>query len=525
MVTITYQDERYQCRDDETLLDAFLRQGVDFPFSCRSGACHVCLHRTEAETIPPEAQSGLSAELQGKGYFLPCKCHPTVDMEVLPPEGSDLFVDTGVVEKKLMAEGIQRIRLEPYKNLDYQAGQFLNLRDAEGNLRSYSLASVPGEDYFLELHIRCVPQGKVSSWLCNSLQVGDMVSVQGPEGECYYRPGNPEQPILLIATGTGLAPLLGVARQALLSGHTAPIHLYHGGRTEADCYMHAELLDLAAKHKNFHYTAVVQDEAAAEGFVSGDIGDIALASHNDLHGWTAYLAGAPDMVSALEPRLLNAGLSKELLLTDPFYSANTVPEDTGGDSAAPQEKNPRDIPPDPEMWQALEEGEMLSRLLNDFYSRVYEDPRLFPFFEGVTKQRAVEKQFSFMRQLFTGERVYFGDRPRNAHHWMVISDELFDYREALMVECLRRQGLPEHLITRWRAVEEFFRSDIVKDKPWKKKLGDIELPVDGYEETELEVGSLCDSCGEEIDAGITVRYHLRLGHIYCPGCMDDRNTG
>jgi len=522
MTTIIYQGKRYQCRDDETLLDAFLRQGVDFPFSCRSGSCHVCLHRTDDGGIPDEAQAGLDPELQDKGYFLPCKCHPEHDLEVLEPDGSDMFIDAAVADKAALAEDIYLIQLEPFRQFDYQPGQFLNLRDAEGNLRSYSLASVPDEDYFLELHVRCLPQGKVSSWLCNTVQAGDTLSIQGPAGECYYRPGNPEQPLLLISTGTGLAPLYGIVRQALNSGHTGPVHLYHGGRTKADCYLHEKLLKLAGQHENLHYTAVVKDEAATDGFVSGDVGEIALSEHADLKGWAAYLAGAPEMVSALEPGLLNAGISKELLLSDPFFAAGSA-ESEAIDPASLPEKNPRDIPPDPEMWQALEDGAMLSRLLDDFYGRVYEDPRLAPFFEGVTRQRAMEKQYSFMRQLFTGERVYFGDRPRNAHHWMVISNELFDYRESLMVECLRRQGLPEHLIERWRAVEDFFRSDIVKDKPWKKKLGDIELPVDGYEETVLEVGSLCDSCGDEIEPGITVRYHLRLGHIYCPVCMEHHN--
>lgn len=521
MKTITFRGERYQCRDDETLLDAFLRQGVDFPFSCRSGACHVCMHRSVVGTIPAEAQAGLATELQEKGYFLPCKCHPEHDMEVLPPEGRDLFVDATVAEKERLAQDIYRILLEPYQNLDYQAGQFINLRDPQGNLRSYSLASVPGEDYFLELHVRCLPEGKVTGWLCGEMQVGETLSIQGPEGECYYRPGHAEQPLLLIATGTGLAPLYGVARQALLAGHTGPIRLYHGGRTQADCYLHSTLLALATEHDNLHYTAVVRDDEAAEGFVRGDIVEIAMAAHPQLTGWGAYLAGAPEMVAALEPRLLNAGVSREVLFSDAFFSAGgTTSGADGADPASIPEKNPRDIPPDLEMWEALEEGAMLSRILHDFYTRVYEDPRLAPFFDGVTKQRAVEKQYSFLKQLFTGERVYFGDRPRNAHHWMVISNELFDYREALMVECLRRHGVPEHLVTRWRAVEEFFRSDMVKDKPWKRRLGDIELPVEGYEETVLEVGSLCDSCSEEIEAGVTVRYHLRLGHVYCPTCMD-----
>ena len=124
-----------------------------------------------------------------------------------------------------------------------------------------------------------------------------------------------------------------------------------------------------------------------------------------------------------------------------------------------------------------------------------------------------------MRRLFSGEKIYFGDRPRNAHHWMVISDELFDYREAIMMNCLRRHGLPEKLIERWFMLENSFRPDIVKSKPWNKVMNGIEIPVDGYDETVLEIGSLCDSCQQEIDAGTTVRYHVRLGLTYCPSCM------
>lgn len=280
MATIHYQGKSYHCRDDETVLDAMLRQGVDFPFSCRSGVCHICLHRAESGRLPPEAQKGLDAAQQEEGLFLPCRCRPVEDLVVLSPQ---------------------------------------------------AVAGAAGS-------------------ACTTL------------------------------------------------------------------------------------------------------------------------------------------------------SAKTVQ-------------------PDPEMWQALQEGELLNRILDDFYGRVYEDERLAPFFEGVTRQRAIEKQFLFLRQLITGEKVYFGDRPRNAHHWMVISNELFDYREQLMLDCLRRHGLAEPLVQRWRAMEEQFRADIVKEEPWKRKMGDVELPVDGYEETVLDVGSLCDGCGAEIDAGVAVRYHLRLGSIYCPTCM------
>ncbi|PHQ23634.1 hypothetical protein CLH62_20355 [Marinobacter guineae] len=280
MFKIKYLGNSYHCDSGETILDAMLRQGVDFPFSCRKGSCHACLHIAEEGTLPPESQKGLSDDQINQGLFLPCCCKPIDSLSIAPK----------------------------------------NTRD-RGNKR-------------------------------------------------------------------------------------------------------------ADTHQN-----------------------------------------------------------------------NTV------------------LSPDPEMWEALENGRVLSAILDDFYTAAFSDERLSPFFHDVTRQRAQEKQYLFLRKKFTGEKVYFGDRPRNAHHWMVISNDLFDYREALMVDCLKRHGLPDHLVARWVALENSFRPDIVKDKPWNRKIGDMEIPVSGFGEITLDIGSICDSCGSEIAQGETVRYQLRLGTLYCPDCM------
>lgn len=180
-----------------------------------------------------------------------------------------------------------------------------------------------------------------------------------------------------------------------------------------------------------------------------------------------------------------------------------------------------DMRPDPEMWEALEHGRKLERILRDFYDRVFADERLAPFFHGVTKQRAIEKQYSFLMEKFTGDKCYFGDRPRNAHHWMVISEELFDYREELMEQCVRRAGLPEHLVERWRALEEVFRKQIVKDRPFGRKIRGEELPFEGYEVLEMSLDFVCDGCTEEVVAGQQVHYHRRTGRTYCKVCVPD----
>lgn len=176
------------------------------------------------------------------------------------------------------------------------------------------------------------------------------------------------------------------------------------------------------------------------------------------------------------------------------------------------------LAPDSEMWQALHEGRLLREILEDFYTRVYDDPRLSGFFEGVTRERAIEKQFSFLRSIFTGEKCYFGDHPKTAHHWMVISHELFDYRETLMENCLRDHELPEHLIRKWRSIEEVFRGAIVKSKPFELSFGGVKRPVEGYIREKLEVATLCDGCADEIESGKEVVYHARTGKLYCINC-------
>jgi ferredoxin len=175
-------------------------------------------------------------------------------------------------------------------------------------------------------------------------------------------------------------------------------------------------------------------------------------------------------------------------------------------------------PPDPELWAALQEGELLSIILNDFYSRVYQDPLLAPYFHGTTMQRSIEKVFSFMQQVCTGDHTYFGERPKNTHHWMVISEDTYAYREALMMTCHRRSGLSEAMSQRWMNIERYYQQDIVKTEPWPREFGNTALPLDGYGEMVIDAGSICDGCGGVIETGDKIKYHLRLGTVYCERC-------
>jgi len=177
-----------------------------------------------------------------------------------------------------------------------------------------------------------------------------------------------------------------------------------------------------------------------------------------------------------------------------------------------------DLATNPELWQALDNGKLMRAILTDFYETVFDDPKLAPFFDGVSKEWVIGKQYSFLMSIFTGEKSYFGERPRNAHHSMVISDELFDHRERLFEDCLRRFKLEEVHIQSWLAVHEVFRKQIVKDKPVPKKIRGVALPLEGYEAITLSVGTLCDSCESPVAEGAEVKYHVRTGRTYCQKC-------
>ncbi|PAT35136.1 hypothetical protein CK620_04260 [Vandammella animalimorsus] len=181
-------------------------------------------------------------------------------------------------------------------------------------------------------------------------------------------------------------------------------------------------------------------------------------------------------------------------------------------------------PTDPQLWQELDNGKLARKIFDAFYAKVYADPLLSPFFHGVTMDRAASKQYSFIQQLMTGEKVYWGENPRNMHHWMIIPHSLFDHRQRLMVETLREHGLSESQIERWTRFEEYYRWDIVKDKEWPKRIGDQIFSIEGFDHETLSEATLCDQCGAEVAAGVTVLYHKRTGQISCPACATQQEA-
>lgn len=510
MPTITLDGRRYDRREGESVLDALLRQGDPPSFSCGQGVCLVCMLRRVDGEVPEAATAGIKARLRERGYVLACQTVPEGDVVLERPRPGDLFGRAAVVRKERLTEEVCRLVLEPATELYYHAGQFVNLRrPSDGLTRSYSLASVPRLDRHLELHVRRMPLGRMSGWIFDELTAGDSVDLQGPEGRCFYRGDRLDRPLLLIGTGTGVAPLWGVVRDALASGHRGPIDLYHGVRDPELLYLQRELEACAAEHSSFRYHPCVSGPVAGSAR-RGRAGELAFADHPELARAHVFLCGAPAMVRAGRLAAVAAGAQPEAVRCDPFVTAELDPKVT---------EEPNRYPPaDPELWAALGEGKLLRQVLTAFYTQVYADPLLRPYFEHTTIDRSIGKQYSFLAKVLGGEDQYFGDRPRNAHHWMVISDAIFDHRAALMLRTLREHGVPEAMVRRFAALEESYRRYVVKEEPWPRIMNGATYPLEGYEELEMDVGTLCDACERAVEPGEVVRVHVRLGRTYCRDC-------
>ncbi len=268
---------------------------------------------------PSEAsQAGLKDTLKQRNYFLPCSCVPQTDMTVaLPGEDELHHIESEVIDKTPLNAQIMRLRLKPAGEFSYRAGQFINLFRGENLVRSYSLASVPALDDYLELHVQRLANGRVSPWIHDQLAVGDQVTISEALGECFYTATDKQQPLLFIGTGSGLAPLYGILRDALHQGHAGPMYLYHGTRTREELYLVDELRALAEQHANFHYQPCLSRQREP-GYAHGRANEVALEAHGDLKGWRAYLCGNPNMVETSKKKIFLAGAALGDIFADAF---------------------------------------------------------------------------------------------------------------------------------------------------------------------------------------------------------------
>ena len=316
MALVEYEGQTYTIAPGETVLDGLLRNGVQAAHACKAGSCGSCMLRAAMGTIPARAQSGFKESWKLQGYFLPCVCVPETDIAVTRV-GNDVQLGAAITSLELLSPDVMRVRLGCDSPIAFHAGQYVTIL-REGSLaRSYSIAPLPDESE-IELHIRKIAGGRMSGWFHHAAAVGDRVSVLGPSGECFYVPGREEQPMLLVGTGTGLAPLYGILRDALRQGHRGPIHLFHGALHKGGLYLVEELRRLAARHTHVEYTPAVLNGSESDGMAVGAIDQVVLNRFPKLAGWRAYVCGDPGIVQTLRKKLFLSGMSIREIYADAF---------------------------------------------------------------------------------------------------------------------------------------------------------------------------------------------------------------
>ena len=319
-VQVSYDNKQFTLENNETVLDCLLREGQSIPHSCKAGSCQSCLMKMVDGKIPEIAQQGLKPSFKQQKLFLSCQWHPSADIAVQLPNEAGLIVKAKIVEKGLLSSNVLKVRLQLLEDFEYQAGQYITITNNEQLVRCYSLANQTKKDRNIDLHVRLIPDGKMSSWLQDVAQIGEEVKVQGPAGDCFYiAEAGKDYPILLAGTGTGLAPLYGILMDALENDHKGEIKLYHGALKEADLYFIQELSKIAAQYSNFKYVPCVLHGEEGAFYKTGNIEDIVMASlPDDKNKMKAYLCGAPELVNSLKIKIFLAGVSNTNIHSDAF---------------------------------------------------------------------------------------------------------------------------------------------------------------------------------------------------------------
>jgi ferredoxin-NADP reductase/ferredoxin len=321
---VAYNGRLVRREREESVLDALLRAGEDIPHSCKAGACQSCLMQMTEGSPDALAQAGLKPGYVAQNYFLACRSRPASDVVVRLPGQGEGSVAATVLRRQALSPDVAAVWLTVEDAPDaYLPGQYVTLSlRGEAIARSYSVANLPAAEGAIEIHVRHIPGGRMSGFLC-AAEPGAQLVLRGPAGQCIYAPDGPaaDFPILMAGTGTGLAPLLGVMRDALRRGHTGPIRLFHGALDETALYYTEGLRKLAAEHPNvecrFSVLGLGQD--------AGDMlaGSIEAHAIRGMDGWDktrtrVYLCGAPEMVNSLKKKVFLAGVPSRAIHSDPF---------------------------------------------------------------------------------------------------------------------------------------------------------------------------------------------------------------
>ena len=319
---------------DETILEAALEAGLLLPYSCRDGACGVCKSRIIAGEVDLGrfAETTLTDADRAAGMALLCCAQPRSDLNIEVRQVSRAG-DIPVKKLPCRVQKLERVaddviilqlKLPASEKFQFVAGQYIDFLLADGKRRSFSIANAPTGADFLELHIRHVPGGLFTTHVFDKLKEKDILRFEGPLGG-FRLDESSKRPVVLLAGGTGFAPIKSIVEHAIAAGIQRPMTLYWGSRNRAGLYQYDVAKGWEARLPGFRFVPVLSDSPADEGWTgrTGLAHAALMADLPDLSGHEIYACGSPAMIDSARADLVRqCGLPADAFHADAFSFSN-----------------------------------------------------------------------------------------------------------------------------------------------------------------------------------------------------------
>ncbi len=334
-ITVEPSGRSFTADPSEAMLVAGIRQGIGLPYGCKDGACGSCKCKLVSGTVVhgPHQSKALSADEEAAGYVLTCcgvaqsdvviESRQVTEAGALPIKKMPVRVSS--LERASNDVMVLRLQLPAADTFQYHAGQYVEFLLRDGDRRSYSMANAPHTQSAapqIELHLRHMPGGKFTDHVFGAMKEKEILRIEGPYGSFFLREDS-DKPIVMLASGTGFAPIKAILEHMQFKGITRPVALYWGGRRPADLYQHAWVQAQAEAMPHLTYVPVVSDALAEDNWTgrTGFVHQAVLQDFPDLSGHEVYACGAPIVIeSAQRDFLAQAQLPAEAFFADSFTS-------------------------------------------------------------------------------------------------------------------------------------------------------------------------------------------------------------
>lgn len=333
-ITIQPSGHTYSVKAHETVLESAIDAGFNIPYGCRNGACGSCKGTVLSGEVDygDYAANALTEAEKAAGKVLFCCARPLTDLTIECRE-----INAGLIPPRIIPARVERkeqlshdvmvlfLKLPSGEHLQFFAGQYVEVLLKDGKRRAFSLANAPHVDNLLELHLRLIPGGQFTQYVFNDMPDKAILRIEAPFGSFYYH-SESEKPMIMVAGGTGFAPIKGIVEHMIHNNIKRKLTLYWGARTRQDLYLPELPPAWAEAYPHIQFIPVLSDATPEDNWQgrTGLVHQAVLDDMDDLSSFEVYCCGAPAMVEVAHVSFINAGLAEEAFFSDAFNYAKPV---------------------------------------------------------------------------------------------------------------------------------------------------------------------------------------------------------